>query len=293
MDNENNVARIPSRKGRKPVKVVAVTGGKGGVGKSSICANVALSLAQTGRRVMLLDGDLGLANAHLLLGVRPRNTLRQVVRGECSLNSAISDGPAGLQVLAGANGFLDMARLSAREHAGIINCLDEYVNRLDVLMVDTAPGIADSVLQFAGAASHSVVVVRDEPASIADAYSIIKLLSVEKHVKHFDVVTNMTSSDSGARVFEHLRNIVERFLMVSIAHAGNIPSDERLVRAVRSQRPVVTAFPRSNAARALCRLAQRIDGWQAPVSATGRLEFFVDRLIAATPLQMRQREAVL
>ena len=188
-----------------------------------------------GRRVMLLDGDLGLANAHLLLGLRPLQNLRQVVRGECSLRSAITQGPAGLQLLAGANGFLDMTRLSSREHAGIVNCFGEYESRLDVLMVDTAPGIADSVLQFAGAANHSVVVVRDEPASIADAYSIIKLLNSEKGVSHFEVVTNMTSSESGARVFAHIRSIVERFLNVTITHTGNVPSDERLVRAVRSQ----------------------------------------------------------
>jgi flagellar biosynthesis protein FlhG len=208
------------------------------------------------------------------------------------LRNAISNGPGGLQLLAGANGFLDMTQLSAIEHAGIINCFSEYESRLDVLMVDTAPGISDSVLQFAGAASHPVVVVRDEPASIADAYSIVKLLNSEKSVECFDIVTNMTSSESGNRLFVHLQNIVERFLPVTLNHAGSVPSDERLARAVRCQRPVVTAFPRSHAARSLNRLARRIDGWLPPANASGRLEFFVDRLIAHPVREPRPKEAV-
>lgn len=291
MGKINNVTQLRSRTIRRPVKVVAVTGGKGGVGKSAICANVALSLAQLGRRVMLLDGDLGLANAHLMFGMRPRHTLRHVVRGECDLSHAISNGPGGMQLLAGANGFLDMTRLDTREHAGIINCFNEYEHALDVLMIDTAPGISDSVMQFAGAASRAMVVVRDEPASIADAYSIIKLLNTDKGVERFDVVTNMMSGDSGERVFEHLSSTVDRFLPATLQHAGNIPVDEMLARSVRCQRPVVTAFPRSSAARAMNRLAQRIDSMPPPACASGRVEFFVDRLTSSSLPERGQQEA--
>ena len=292
MKDKEDIAHFPRRDKQKAVKVVAVTGGKGGVGKTSISTNLALALATGGRRVMLLDGDLGLANAHLLLGLRPRYTLRNVVRGECSLSAAVSDGPSGMQVLAGANGFFDMAQLSACQHAGIINCFGELEKDLDILVVDTAPGISDSVLQFAGASSHCVVTVRDEPASIQDAYAIIKLLSAEKGIHHFEVVTNMMTDDAGARVFHHLRSIVERFLTASVTHAGNIPADERLARAVRCQRPVITAFPRSQSSKALNRLAARVDGWQAPRYASGRLEFFVDRLISAPNAEAHRREAV-
>ena len=290
MDSMSNIARFPSRSQHKPVKVVAVTGGKGGVGKSAICANVALCLASMGRRVLLLDGDLGLANAHLMLGVRPRYTLRNVVRGECSLHKAICDGPGGLKLLAGANGFLDMAQLAVSEHAGIVNCLSEYEQKLDVLMVDTAPGVSDSVLQFAGAASTAVVVVRDEPASIADAYAIIKILNTEKRIEHFDVVTNMTSSERGARVFSHLQKTVDRFLTATLAHTGNVPADDKVLRAVRSKRPVLTAFPRSSAAKSLHRLARRIDDMPPPANASGRLEFFGDRLFSGAMPEPVRRE---
>lgn len=290
MVETKTIARLPSNKSRTPVKVVAVTGGKGGVGKSAISANIALALALLGRRVMLLDGDLGLANAHLLLGLRPQRTLRHVVRGECSLQDAIVKGPAGLRLVAGANGFQDMARLTELEHAGIIRCFSEYESRLDVLMIDTASGISDSVLQFAGAANHSIVVVRDEPASIADAYSIIKLLYREKRIEQFSVVSNMCSGEAGARVFEHLRRTAERFLPVTLMHTANIPADEKLARAVRCQRPVVTAFPRSQATRALQKLAARVDGWEAPSMASGRLEFFVERLLGAGTGEYQVRE---
>ena len=281
MDDTRKIARMPSRNSRPPVKVVAVTGGKGGIGKSAISANIALSLALMGRRVMLLDGDLGLANAHLMLGLRPRRTIRHVVRGECALKDAVVNGPAGLRFLAGANGFEDMAQLTETEHAGIIRCFSEYESRLDVLMIDTASGISDSVLQFAGAANHSIVVVRNEPASIADAYSIIKLLYRAKRLERFSIVTNMCTGETGTRVFEHLQRTAERFLPVSLTHTANIPADERLARAVRCQRPVVTAFPRCPASRALQRLALRVDGWEAPARPSGRLEFFVERLLAA------------
>jgi flagellar biosynthesis protein FlhG len=290
MDRIDNIARFPARSQHKPIKVVAVTGGKGGVGKSAICANVALSLASMGRRVLLLDGDLGLANAHLMLGVRPRFTLRQVVRGECELDKAICDGPGGLKLLAGANGFIDMARLCVSEHAGIINCLSAYEQQLDVLMVDTAPGISDSVLQFAGAASTAMVVVRDEPASITDAYSIIKILNTEKRVAHFDVVTNMTSAERGARVFNHLQKTVDRFMTATLSHTGNVPADDKVLRAIRSKRPVLTAFPRSSASKSLHRLARRIDGMPPPANASGRLEFFGDRLFAGLQAEAGYRE---
>ena len=280
MDKQTNITALRANRPVAPVKVIAVTGGKGGVGKSTISANVAISLALMGRRVMLMDGDLGLANAHLMLGLRPRRTLRHVVQGECELRDAVVNGPAGLRLVAGANGFRDMARLSECEHAGIISSFSQYERRLDVLLIDTAPGISDSVLQFSSAANHSMVVVRDEPASLADAYSIIKLLYREKRMERFCIVTNMCEAEAGTRVFEQLRRTVERFLPVSLVHTANIPYDERLIRAVRAQRPVVTAFPRCHAARALQRLAMRVDAWDVPDQASGRLEFFVERLLA-------------
>ncbi len=261
-----------------PVKVIAVTGGKGGVGKTSVSANLALALSLMNRRVMLLDGDLGLANANLMFGVRPRMTLRNVVAGNCTLNEAVTCGPAGLKLVAGASGFADMSALSPIQHAGIISAFSQLEGKLDVLLVDTAPGISDSVLQFAGAANHALVLVKDEPASLTDAYAIIKLLHQRHGVERFSIVTNMVRHDSGQKVFDRLSRTVARFLPVLLNHMGSIPFDDRMMRAIRRQDPVITAFPRSLATLAIKRLAHRIDAWTPPAVATGRPQFFVERL---------------
>lgn len=272
---------VPLRPPRRlaPVKVVAVTGGKGGIGKTSICANLALALALMQRRVMVLDGDLGLASINLMFGLQAERTLRDVVRGTHALDEIILDGPAGLKIVPGSSGFLDMARLSAPQHAGIVRAFGDLERDVDVLLVDTAPGISDCVLQFAGAAHYPLIVVRDEPASLADAYAIIKLLCKERGARELAVVTNQTRHESGRVLYARLERAVERFLPVTLTHAGNIPSDERMAQSVKSRRPVVAASPRSLSALALKQLAARIDAWPTRVEAQGRLEFFVERLL--------------
>jgi flagellar biosynthesis protein FlhG len=275
------------RRTARPVKVLAVTGGKGGVGKTNIAANLAIALSQVGRQVMLLDADLGLANVDVLLGLQPRYTLADVLRGQRSLAEVIVAGPGGIRVVPGASGLAGLANLTPAEHAGIIHAFSELTETLDVLVVDTAAGIADGVLRFCAAASDVLVVVCDEPTSLTDAYALIKVLSTEHSVTRFRIVTNMTHhGGDGRQLFEKLLRVTERFLDVSLDHAGSVPYDDRIWRAVQLQAPFVTAFPGSLAAAALKRLALRADKWEAPRVARGHIEFFVERLLAA-----RQRAA--
>jgi flagellar biosynthesis protein FlhG len=270
------------RRTARPVKVLAVTGGKGGVGKTNIAANLAIALAQVGRQVMLLDADLGLANVDVLLGLQPRHTLGDVLRGDRSLAEIIVAGPAGIRVVPGASGLAGLADLTPAEHAGIINAFSELTEALDVLVVDTAAGIADGVLRFCAAASEVLVVVCDEPTSLTDAYALIKVLSTEHGVTRFRVVTNMThQGGDGRQLFDKLLRVTDRFLDVTLDHAGSVPYDDRIWRAVQLQAPFVTAFPGSLAASALKRLALRADNWEAPRAARGHIEFFVERLLAA------------
>lgn len=265
----------------RPVKVISVTGGKGGVGKSNVCANLAVALSMMGRRVMLLDGDLGLANVDVLLGLQPRHTLAEVIRGERRLEETILHGPAGVMVVPGASGLAEMAALSPRQHAGIVTAFSELDCDLDLLLVDTPAGISDPVLRFAEAAHEVVVVVCDEPTSITDAYAVIKLLSRERGVGRFRIVTNMTREGGhGRQLFDKLLRVSERFLDVSLEHAGSIPYDDRVWRAVQLQAPFVTAFPNSLASAALKQLAHRADNWAVPRVARGHIEFFVERLLA-------------
>src|SRR6187549_2404309 len=151
-----------------PVQVIAVTGGKGGVGKTSVAVNLAAALAEQGKRVLLLDGDLGLANVDVLLGLTPKHTLEHVLDGRCTLEEAVVQAPAGFSVIPGASGVSRMAELSTSEHLGLVQAFSHLTAGLDVLIVDTAAGISDSVRQFCQAAQHVLLVVRDEPASLTD-----------------------------------------------------------------------------------------------------------------------------
>jgi len=263
-----------------PVRVIAVTGGKGGVGKTTVAINLATAMAQSGQRVMLLDGDLGLANVDVLLGLAPRYTLAHVLSGERSLEDILVETPTGLRVAPAASGVARMANLNTVEHLGIVRAFSGLATHLDTLIVDTAAGIADGVLRFSQASQHVLVVVRDEPASITDAYALIKVLSREHGVQRFRVLVNMTRSPGEAQsVFARLDRVTRRYLEVVLEYIGEIPDDTWLKRAIREQRPVTDAYPASKAALAFKNLARVADTWAVPKGPRGHLEFFLERLM--------------
>ncbi len=160
-----------------PVQVIAVTGGKGGVGKTNVSVNLSLALAELGRRVMLLDADLGLANVDVLLGLTPKHTLADVIEGRCELRDVLLQGPGGIRIVPAASGTQSMVHLSPAQHAGLIQAFSDIGDNLDVLVIDTAAGIGESVVSFVRAAQEVLLVVCDEPTSITDAYALIKLLN--------------------------------------------------------------------------------------------------------------------
>lgn len=263
-----------------PVQVIAVTGGKGGVGKTSVSVNLATALAATGRRVLLLDGDLGLANVDVFLGLSPRHTMAHVLSGERTLEEIILDTPQGFQVVPGASGVADLANLSAAGHLGLVQAFSTLSSRIDTLIVDTSAGISHSVVQFTQAAQHVLLVVCDEPASMTDAYALAKVLSRDHGMTHFRVVANMVRSPGeGTALFKKLERVTDRFLDVTLEYVGEIPEDPYLRRAIREQRPVVAAFPACPASRAFKKLSLLADKWPVPECPRGNLEFFVERLV--------------
>ncbi|MCP3869919.1 MAG: MinD/ParA family protein [Gammaproteobacteria bacterium] len=264
----------------EPVQVIAVTGGKGGVGKTNISVNLAISLSNLGRRVMVLDADLGLANIDVVLGLHPEYDLSHVLRGECSLSDAVIRGPSGIMVVPAASGLQQMAELSTAEHAGLIRAFSEVGADVDTLIIDTAAGISDTVISFSRAAQEVVVVVCDEPASITDAYALIKLLNREYGVDRFRILSNMArSAQEGRDLFSKMCRVTDQYLDVMLSFMGSIPYDDNLRRAVKNQKPVVLAFPRSRSAQIFKILAKKADNWPAPEGVGGHLEFFVERLI--------------
>jgi flagellar biosynthesis protein FlhG len=260
--------------------VIAVTGGKGGVGKTNVSVNLAVAMADLGRRVMLLDADLGLANIDVVLGLHPEYDLSHVIRGERTLDQVLIEGPSGILVAPAASGVQQMAELSSAEHAGLIHAFSDIGTDLDVLIVDTAAGISDTVISFSRAVQEVVVVVCDEPASITDAYALIKLLNREYGVDRFRILSNMArSAQEGRDLYNKMCRVTDRYLDVMLNFMGSIPYDDNLRKAVRAQKPVVQAFPRSRAAQTFKNLAKKADNWPVPEGASGHLQFFVERLI--------------
>ncbi len=268
---------------RDPVQVVAVTGGKGGVGKSTLSINLAVACAAADRRVVLLDGDLGLANADVLLGLTPQHSLADFIARRRGLDEVLTPARPGLSIVAGASGVLPLAELDTAGHVGIIRAFSELTADLDLLLVDTAAGISPGVLQLTQAAQHVMVVVCDDPASVTDAYAVIKILSRHHGLRQFRIVTNMTrEAHEGPRLFDALQRVTERFLDVTLEHCADIPSDELLRRAAREQRPVVEAFPGAPSAQRILRLADTLAGWAAP-EGRGNIGFFAERVARPAP----------
>jgi flagellar biosynthesis protein FlhG len=265
----------------QPVRVLAVASGKGGVGKTNVSVNLAVSLAQMGRKVLVFDADLGLANVDVMLGLQPKYNLSHVLSGERTLEEILVEGPAGVRIIPASSGIQRMAELAPAEHAGLIRAFSELSTDVDVLLVDTAAGISDSVVSFCKAAQEVIVVVCDEPASITDAYALIKLLNKEHNVRRFRVLANMAHSpQEGRELFAKIVKVTDRFLEdVVLDFMGSVPYDEYLRKAVQKQRPVVEAYPRSKAAQAFVGLAKKADTWPMPTAAGGYLEFFVERLV--------------
>ncbi len=249
---------------RNPVQAIAVTGGKGGVGKSTLSVNLGVACAEAGRQTVLLDGDLGLANADVLLGITPRHTLADLVIGRRTVGEVLTPVRDGLSIVAGVSGVLPLADLGEAEHLGIVRAFSELTADVDLLLVDTAAGISPGVLQLTQAAQHVLVVVCDEPASVTDAYAVIKILSREHGL------------------FSTLERVTSRFLDVVLEHSADVPDDALLRRAIREQRPVVEAFPGAPSSVAIKRLARDLAAWSAP-EGRGNIGFFAERAVRPAP----------
>jgi len=265
----------------KPVRVIAVTSGKGGVGKSNVSLNLAVSLSQAGENVLVMDADMGLANLDVLLGLSPKQNLHHVLEGKCSLEDIIIDGPAGISIIPASSGVRSMSELSAAQNMGIIQAFSELTRPIDTLIVDTAAGLADSVVSFARAAKEVIVVVCDEPASITDAYAMIKVLNKDYGIQRMHVLANQAQSlQQGRELYMKLAKVSDKYLEVALDYMGAIPYDDYLKKAVQKQKCVTDVFPRSPSSLAFHQMAKKAQKWTVPKTIEGHLEFFIERLIS-------------
>lgn len=272
-------AGLKQKMRQKPVRTIAITSGKGGVGKTNISVNLAISLSQQGHDVLLMDADLGLANIDVLLGLQPTKNLSHVLSGECELDDILIKGPSDVRIIPASSGVKVMSELEPAIHAGVVQAFSNMKFQPDILLIDTAAGISDSVITFTRACQDVVVVVCDEPASITDAYAMIKLLSREYGLQRFRVLSNMvTTIQDGADLYQKLVRVSDRFLDVTLDYMGAIPFDDYLRRAIKKQRAVVDLYPRSKASMAFRKIAQRAEQWPETVKASGYIEFFVEQM---------------
>ncbi len=265
---------------KRPVQVIAVTGGKGGTGKTNIAVNLSLALAANGYRTLLLDADLGMANVDVLLGLEAHSTLLDVLNGACQLEDIILDGTDNLLVIPAASGLRQLANLGINECAGLVRAFSDLKVPVDTLVIDTATGISEAVTSFCSAATEILVVVCNEPASLRDSAAQIKMLSSEYGVSRFRVLASMVkSAGEGNEVFKSIQDLTSSDHNIICSYAGFIPFDKHLRKAVSRHQAVVDVFPRSRASMALKNLARQVIAWPRPDLAGGQLEFFVERLI--------------
>ncbi|MDR2892864.1 MAG: MinD/ParA family protein [Deltaproteobacteria bacterium] len=261
--------------------VISVTSGKGGVGKTNISANLAYCLAENGKKVMLLDADLGLANVDVVLGLTPEYNLFHLFHEDMSLDDIIMDTPYGFKILPAASGVSEMLDLSTGQKLELLESMDAMEDQIDYLIVDTGAGINDNVVYFNLAAQERIVVLTTEPTSLTDAYASIKVMTQNHGVQHFKIVVNMAPDKKSALdVFKRLYNACDHFLAgVSLELAAFIPRDNGVRRAVINQRPFCMEEAGGPACNAMRELAQKVQTWEVPVNLDGNIKFFWKKLL--------------
>jgi len=242
-------------------RVVAITSGKGGVGKTNVTAGLALSLARQGQRVVVMDANFGLANLDILLGLSPKYTLEHVLRGEKVLEEILLEGPSGMQILPASSGIQELTRLDTMSELRLVQGLQRVAETVDWLLIDTAAGIHESVLKLLLAAQEVILVATPEPTSLVDAYAMVKVLHLREPSKPlWLLVNNGQSAEEARETVDQLQEATERFLGKQVPVLGMVPNDPHILQAVRQQRGVVELFPDSPASRAFGAIAQQLLG---------------------------------
>ncbi len=266
---------------KRAVRVIAVTSGKGGVGKSNVVVNLAISLAKLGKRVTILDADLALANIDILLGISPSYNLGHLITGQRRLDEVLVSDPHGINILPATSGIQSLTELDTQQKIRILEELEPLYDEVDILIIDTAAGISSNVIYFATCAYEIVVVVSPEPTSITDSYALMKVLSKDHREKRFRLLVNNVKSEKEAKdVFRKLSTVTERFLKdVFLDYLGYILYDENLTKAVKKQKPFVSLFPDSKGARCFKNIAKKIINEEIELPLSGNIKLFFSKML--------------
>ena len=284
MDQAANLRRLVLEKGNSPVqtKTIAITSGKGGVGKTSLSVSLSIALAQDGSSVTLLDADLGLANINVILGIIPKYNLYHVIKGKKKLKDIVIEVPEGIKIIAGASGFHQLANLESKQRNEFIGAISE-LDSDDYMIIDTGAGVSQNVLSFVMAADEVIVVTTPEPTAITDAYGIIKSIAAQSPDKVIKLIVNRVQSVSeGKRVAQRVINIAGQFLNIKIENLGFVFDDMYVPKSVRNQKPFIVSYPKSKASGCVSIIADRISNREINGGKGTGLASFFKNLITNT-----------
>lgn len=265
MDQAEQLRRLVNQqvKPKRSARVITVTSGKGGVGKSSTSLNLAIGLSRIGKRVLILDADFGLANIEVMLGIRPRHNLADLMFQGKELQDIITEGPQNIGFISGGSGIAELTRLTKDQIMYLIQKMDYLDEIADIIIVDTGAGISDLVMEFVSVSSEVLLVATPEPTSITDAYAVLKALQRREdfHGEETDIkliANRIYSEEEGREIYQKLNTVVKKFLGIELKYLGGIPQDRAVSQAIMQQKPVTIAFPNSMAAKAMILLAEKI-----------------------------------
>ncbi|MBF0102751.1 MAG: MinD/ParA family protein [Desulfobacterales bacterium] len=265
-------------------RVISVTSGKGGVGKTNIVANLAVSMAKQGKKVLIFDADLGLANIDIIFNMHPRFNIGHVIRGEKNLNEVIVHTSHGIGIVPAGSGFVNLTQLENSEKLHLLSEFDSLDQEIDVMLIDTGAGISNNVIYFNLAADECIVVATFEPTSITDAYAMIKVMSTEHNTKYFKLLVNMVSQPEEAKsVYGSISRAVDRFLNnVILEYVGFIPIDTMLPTSVIRRKPVVELFPNAVSSKTFMQLSASLLASPRRFESNGNIKFFLKKMMNFT-----------
>ena len=254
---------VQEEQGFSNARVIAVTSGKGGVGKTSLSVNLAIMLSRMGKRVVVFDADFGLANVEVMLGIRPRYNLLDVIHNEKRIEEIITEGPNKIGFISGGSGVSELATLDSECIQSLILELTKLDTMYDVVIIDTGAGITDSVMEFVMVSPEVLLVVTQEPTSITDAYSLLKVLRRKEKFnplyKTIHVVANrVDDADEGLEIFNKINTVSTKFLNTKLQYLGAVVQDRNASMAIIEQKPMVIAFPQSQASKDITQLADKL-----------------------------------
>jgi flagellar biosynthesis protein FlhG len=266
--------------GNRRTKTVSITSGKGGVGKTTIVSNIAFALARQGKRVLILDGDLGMANVDIMFGVKAEANIHQVITGEVDVAQAITPLGNGIDLISGGSGIVELNRLNSFERRAMMESLQSMDGLYDYLLIDTAPGISDNVLYLNSAAQETAIVINPDPASLTDSYALIKVLNQEYKESHFSIICNQVRDETdGMALYHRFNEVVSRFLFVGLDYWGSISQDPLFRKSTQNQRLILKHEPTSESSRQLLNVSLKLERSLARKNEKSGLQFFWDQVV--------------